>query len=182
MPTDPKTLAAYNAYAAQWTERMRSGSNIAHTLLEKPAMYGKIPNLCGKAVLCIGCGGGEECRHLQSLGATRIVGTDISSALIAIARQTYTDIDFSVMDMEQLDFPDQTFDFIYSSLALHYVADWTRTLRHIHRILRDDGTFLFSTHHPLLWGAAIERTAEHDSVQLGYTQQVDGTCDSSHFS
>lgn len=58
MPTDKKTIKSYNGYAAKWAQKLRSGNNYAHTFLEKPAMYKKLPNLKGKSVLCIGCGTG----------------------------------------------------------------------------------------------------------------------------
>ena len=66
---------------------MRSGKNIAHKFLEKPAMYKKLPDLKDKSILCIGCGTGEECEHLKSLGAKRVVGIDISKGLIDFAKK-----------------------------------------------------------------------------------------------
>ena len=84
---------------------MRLGKNFAHMYLEKPAMYKKLPNLKNKTVLCIGCGSGEECEHLLSLKPKRIIGIDLSKELIAIARESYPDIEFRVMDMTKMKFP-----------------------------------------------------------------------------
>jgi 2-polyprenyl-3-methyl-5-hydroxy-6-metoxy-1,4-benzoquinol methylase len=89
MPTDQKTIDAYNKFAEKWANAKRDRSSIFHRYLEKPGMYGKLPDLVGKDVLCIGCGSGEEGEFLRSLGAKRVVGIDISEGLIDIARKTY---------------------------------------------------------------------------------------------
>ena len=145
MSTDINTTESYSNYAEQWARRMRSGKNKAHEYLEKPAMYGKLPDLTDLSVLCIGCGTGEECEHLKSLAAKRVVGIDISEGLIEYAKKSYSDLEFHVMDMEKLDFPLESFDFVYSSLVMHYVDSWDKTLNSISKILKTDGRFLFST-------------------------------------
>jgi SAM-dependent methyltransferase len=43
---------------------------------------------------------------------------------------------------------DRAFDLVVCTLALHYLRDWVPTLREFHRVLRDDGALVFSTHHP----------------------------------
>ena len=157
MATDKTTIESYDKYTIKCAEKMRSGKNIKHTYLEKPAMYQKLPDLKGKTVLCIGCGTGEECIHIKSLGAKRVVGIAISKERINFLKKDNLDLEFYTMDMERLDFPDNSFDFIYSSLALHYSKDWTKILHKVYKILKKDGTFLFSTHHPIKWGAEINK-------------------------
>ncbi|PIS04898.1 MAG: hypothetical protein COT81_03960 [Candidatus Buchananbacteria bacterium CG10_big_fil_rev_8_21_14_0_10_42_9] len=173
MSLNRKTKKSYNAYAEKWAEKMRSGQNIAHTYLEKPAMYDTLPNVRGKSVLCIGCGTGEECYYLKSQGAKYVIGIDISNKLIDVARQSYPGIEFEVMDMEKLVFPQKKFDVVYSSLALHYVKNWTRVLENIHRVLKVGGVFLFSTHHPAKWGAEIVRGKKKNTFMLGYEKSKD---------
>jgi len=170
MATDNKTIKSYNDYAKRWAEKIRSGENLAHKYLEKPAMYKKLPDLKGKSILCIGCGTGEECKYLKNLGAAKVVGIDISEGLIEVAKQSYPDIEFMVMDMENIDLPASSFDFAYSSLTLHYVKDWTNTLQSISRVLKLGGILLFSTHHPIKWGAEVKRSEDKDSFFMGYTK------------
>ncbi len=163
-----KTIQSYNSYAKKWAKKIRSGENTAHTYLEKPAMHKKITNLKGKNVLCVGCGTGEECQHLLKLGAWRVIGIDISEELINIAKKTFPKIDFQVADVEHLDFSTEEFDFVYSSLVMHYLKDWSPALKNIHRVLRPGGTFLFSTHHPVKWGAQTLRGKTKNAFILGY--------------
>ncbi len=167
MSTDKDTIDSYGNYAEQWAKRMRSHENIAHEYLEKPAMYKRLPDLKGKSVLTIGCGTGEECEHIKSLGAGKVVGIDISEGLIEYARKSYPDIEFHVMDMEQIEL-NEKFDFVYSSLVMHYVESWKKTLNNIYDVMKDDAIFLFSTHHPATWGAQRTRSETERISLLGY--------------
>jgi ubiquinone/menaquinone biosynthesis C-methylase UbiE len=168
MSTDKSTVDSYNNNAYLWAGKMRSGKNYGHVYLEKPAMVSKLPDLQAKTVLCLGCGSGEETEILQDKGADRITGIDISEKLIEIAKNTYPEIEFHTMDMERLTFKDNSFDYVYSSLTLHYVEDWAKTLDEVFRVLKPGGTFLFSTHHPLKWGAET-------ILRDGATLQIIGT-------
>ncbi|MFA5048094.1 MAG: class I SAM-dependent methyltransferase [Patescibacteria group bacterium] len=176
MPTDKSTIKAYDSYALKWAGNLRSGNNLAHKFLEKPAMYKKLPNLKGKTVLCIGCGTGEECEHLKSLGAKKVIGIDISPGLIEVAKKSYSDLDFKVMDMEKISFTASSFDLVYSSLTMHYVKSWTKVLSGVKKVLKKNGVFLLSTHHPVKWGAGIDKTKNKSTSLMGYEKYESGEC------
>jgi SAM-dependent methyltransferase len=168
---------SYDQHASQWTERLLSGNNHAHTLLEKPAMHAMLPDLSGKTVLAMGCGSGEELALLLDRGAAAadIVGIDVSSELIQTAQRAYPDATFQVLPMEALQaFPEGSFDFIYSSLTMHYASEWLPILQQVRRILKPNGKFLFSTHHPIKWGAHVERGDQVDHFMMGYDRPKDG--------
>lgn len=169
MKANNSTTTSYDANAQRWADRMRRKENLAHTYLEKPAMRKTLPSLRGKSVLCLGCGSGEEIAMLQRKGARHIVGIDLSTGLIARARATYPTLEFHVMNMQDLRFPANSFDLVYSSLAMHYLRKWTPLLRRVGRILTPDGVFLFSTHHPIVWGAQRVRRNGKRSFLLGCT-------------
>lgn len=170
MPTDKKTIKSYDKYAKKWADKLRGGQNLAQKYIEKPAMYSKLPSLKGKSIICVGCGTGEECEHLKILGASRVVGIDISQGLVEIAKKSFHRLEFYVMDMEKITLPPASFDLAYSSLTLHYVESWTKTLKSIYKILKPGGVFLFSTHHPVNWGADIKRGDEKNTFLMGYTK------------
>jgi SAM-dependent methyltransferase len=148
--TDKKTIDAYNKHAESWKQNIRGGNSVSifHTYLEKPAMYSKLPNLQNKTVLCVGCGTGEEVKYLNSLGVKKIIGIDISEKLIELAQESYPDLEFHVMDVEALDFLSDHFDFVYSSLTMHYLESWTKALQSVNKVLKKNGIFLFSITHP----------------------------------
>ena len=143
----------YDEYADAWAERIRSGENLYHRYLEKPRMLERLPNLNGMAVLCLGCGSGEECFALSLLGTRRVVGIDVSAGLLDIAKRSYPQLEFTYMDMNSIAFHDEEFDFAYSSLAFHYLIDLRPMFKRLHRILKPMGRVLFSSHHPLWWAS-----------------------------
>jgi SAM-dependent methyltransferase len=52
------------------------------------------------------------------------------------------------MDMRQLEFPDETFDFAYSACAVEHIGEWADFLRHlgeVHRVLKPGGVYVFTT-------------------------------------
>jgi len=162
-------IDSYNQSFEVWSKNKGSG----HSLLEKPAIYSLLPVIQGKSVLCVGCGLGEECNYIQSLGAERVVGIDVAEAMLQKAKESYPEIEFLQMDMQKLGFQDGSFDLVFSSLAMHYCSDWKIPLKEMNRVLRDDGIVIFSTHHPAAWGAEKEETDSFKKQLLGYTLSKD---------
>lgn len=150
MATDPNTIRHYNANAENYNRHVSDPEDSTfHSYYEKPAIRAVLPSLDGLEVISIGCGSGVDARWLADNGAKKVVGVDISEGLLAIAKTNHPDIEFHEMDMEHLDFPDDSFDLAYSSLAIHYVDDWTQPLKEAHRVLRPGSQFIFSCGHPL---------------------------------
>jgi len=162
MPTDKRTIAWYNDFAEDYVKHVRDeNDSVYHSLYEKPAMYSLLPELKGKKVISIGCGSGEDCNQLRKRGAD-VTGVDISDRLIEIAKISYPDCDFKVMDMESLKLENESFDFAYSSLAIHYLEDWTKALKEAHRILKPGSNYLFSCGHPIY--SAMSYTFSDDKI------------------
>ena len=131
---------------------MRVPANAGHMYLEKPAIEKELPvDLTGKTVLCIGVGSGYELDEILKRNPSSVVGIDASDVLIKIASEKYPNVTFFVMDMMYMDFPNESFDFVYSSLTFHYSNDWDVLLAGVWRVLRQNGTLLFSTHNPKYW-------------------------------
>lgn len=150
MSTDQRSKDWYNQRAEEYTKHVRNpDDSIYHSLYEKPAMYRLLPNLKDKTVISLGCGSGEDCKYLKSQGAKLVIGIDSSEKLIEIAKNSYPQCDFHVMDMEKMDFDNASFDFAYSSLAIHYIEDWHQVFQEVFRILKPGGYFLFSCNHPV---------------------------------
>jgi ubiquinone/menaquinone biosynthesis C-methylase UbiE len=81
----------------------------------------------GAQVLDVGCGTGTLALAAQQrIGGTgRVVGTDPAPLQIARARakaaRHHMPVDFQVGVIEQLPFPDQTFDVVLSTLMMHHL-------------------------------------------------------------
>jgi SAM-dependent methyltransferase len=161
----------YHENSDYWIKQQKSQKHLSYIYLEKPAMYSLLPNLEGKKVLCIGCGSGEECGYIKKQGAlVEVLGIDNAPGLIEAAKYTYPDCQFEVMDLTRLDFADGSFDFVYSSLAIHYAKDWKAVFTKVNKILKENGEFLFSVHHPIKWGAHTERSSDQNSFLMGYSK------------
>lgn len=163
MSTDPKTIDSYNQNAQAYTDHTHKDKDSPfHGFYEKPAIREQIPDLTGKTVISIGCGSGIDTEWLRKRGASKAEGVDISEKLIEIAQSEYPQCEFRVMDMEQLDFKDSSFDFAYSSLAIHYVSDWDKALSEVYRILKPGSKYIFSCGHPI--DSALERLQLSETV------------------
>jgi ubiquinone/menaquinone biosynthesis C-methylase UbiE len=167
MPTDKQTIEWYNQHADDYTEHVRDpDDSIYHGLYEKPAMYKLLPNLDNKSVVSLGCGSGEDCHYLRQQGANSVIGVDISDGMIGVAKASYSDCQFEVMDMEHLTFDDASFDFAYSSLAIHYLEDWSKALSEAFRVLKPDSYFLFSCNHPVYTALETVENTKNSKTQV----------------
>lgn len=167
MSTDKQTIDWYNKNAAGYTAHVRNTQeSVFHAYYEKPAMYALVPDIKSKDVLSLGCGSGEDISYLKKLGAKRALGIDISSELIKIAAASHPECEFKVMNMEHLELPDSSFDFAYSSLAIHYIEDWTTVFKEVYRVLRPNSYFLFSCGHPVISAMAVTDTDTHKIKKL----------------
>jgi ubiquinone/menaquinone biosynthesis C-methylase UbiE len=167
MSTDQGSIDWYDEHAQDYTDHVRNpDESIYHSLYEKPAMYALLPDLQGTSVLSLGCGSGEDCEYLRRQGSSQVTGIDISKGLIEIAQSSYPRCTFQVMDMEHLDFPDASFDFAYSSLAIHYLEDWSQVLGEVYRVLKPNSYFLFSCGHPVLSAMHVSKNDEVKTKEL----------------
>jgi len=163
-----QTAELYNQHAQHWAKLIRGNNNPYHSYLEKPAMYSKVPNLNNKKVLCLGCGSGEEVAYLSTLKPQKIIGVDISEKLVEIAKKNYPHLEFKVIDIEELNFPENSFDFVYSSLTLHYLESWAKVLKKVRDILTPQGTFLFSITSPFFSALAKSEDEQVKTRLFGY--------------
>lgn len=109
-----------------------------------------MPDFKDKRVLDLGCGFGWHCIYAASNGARSVVGVDISKKMLEVAKSK-TDselIKYICMPMEDIDFEEDSFDVVISSLALHYVKSFEDVLSKIKKCLVKGGDFVFSVEHP----------------------------------
>ncbi len=110
-----------------------------------------LPDFAQKNVLDLGCGYGWHCKYAAEHGATHVLGTDISEKMLEKAKKINTDekIEYFCQAMEDLNFSDETFDIVLSSLAFHYIKDFAPLVCNISRWLEKGGQFVFSVEHPV---------------------------------
>jgi ubiquinone/menaquinone biosynthesis C-methylase UbiE len=138
----------YAAGAAQYADKSRTDD--IYVRYERPAIRALAGEVRGLRVLDLGCGPGDHLPWLLEGGAKAITAVDESAEMIAICRERHAGVELHCADFSRaMPFlPDGTFDLAVSSLALHYVRDWSAPLRELRRVLGDDGRVVISTHHP----------------------------------
>lgn len=118
---------------------------------EWPELQKLLPDFEGKSVLDLGCGYGWHCKYAAEHGAAQVLGTDISGRMLETAarKNAAPSITYRQCAMEDLRFPDASFDVVLSSLAFHYVKDFSALAADISRWLKKDGQLVFSVEHPV---------------------------------
>lgn len=107
----------------------------------------------GDHVLDLCCGTGTLTALLAKLfySDCKIVGVDLSSGQIAQAQKKniYPNLEFKVMDANYLEFPNEIFDIVIISAALHEMDKVQRlnVLSEIYRVLKRESYFLIFDHH-----------------------------------
>lgn len=106
----------------------------------------------GEAVLDVGCGTGTlALKAARRVGhAGRIAGVDPGVQQIARARakaaRRHLSVEFQVGVIEQLPFPDQTFDVVFSTLMMHHLPSPLKRqgLAEIARVLKPGGRLVIA--------------------------------------
>ena len=101
-------------------------------------------------VLEIGCGLGTDGAQFAKAGAI-YTGIDLTDAAVDLAKQRFELFQlpgaFRVADAERLDFPDNSFDVVYSHGVLHHTPDTAGAVREVHRVLRPGGQAVVMLYH-----------------------------------
>ena len=110
-----------------------------------------MPNFKDKRVLDLGCGFGWHCRYAVENGARSVIGIDISQKMLSEAKSKTKcgNIEYICMPIEDIDFPEGSFEVVISSLALHYIKSFEDVLDRVYKCLSTGGDFVFSVEHPI---------------------------------
>ena len=102
------------------------------------------------SVLEIGCGLGTDGAQFAIAGAN-YTGVDLTQASVELAKRRFELFQlpgtFRIADAERLDFPDNSFDLVYSHGVLHHTPDTAGAVREIHRVLRPGGQAMVMLYH-----------------------------------
>ncbi|WP_419958895.1 class I SAM-dependent methyltransferase [Psychrobacillus sp. BM2] len=131
---------------------LRNSGKTYNDFIEQPAIKSVLPSLDGKNILDLGCGAGDFAKYCIENGASKVVGIDISKNMIEYANKenNHEKINYICTSIEDLDLQNHKFDLIVSSLAVHYIADYSATIEKVTSLLNKNGEFIFSTEHPIV--------------------------------
>lgn len=131
----------WGSRARDWADFGESTSNdLFNAILQKT----KVVN--GAKLLDVGCGAGKFCKIASGLGF-KVSGFDASESLIAIARERMPNAEFQSGDMEELPYPDQSFDVVTGINSFQFAGDIENALREAKRVTKRDGRVIIA-----VWG------------------------------
>lgn len=95
-------------------------------------------------LLDAGCGEGFVAMYLANKYGLRIRGVDLLEVSIEKANKSLENglknkVSFKIMDYSSLDFPNETFDAVYTMETLVHAADYSQALQEFHRVLKPHG-------------------------------------------
>lgn len=143
-----KIRNAYNTLAGSYDRLIDHKPHNAY--YDRPNTLKLLEDVHGASILDAACGPGKYAEILMAKGAT-VTGFDFSAEMIKYAKErngeqgTFFIHDLSA-PLKMLE--DQSFDFVLCALALHYLEDWTDTIREFHRVLKNNGQLIISIEHP----------------------------------
>jgi SAM-dependent methyltransferase len=133
-------------HAAMWGSA--PFERIAGTLADMhEAIVGAVGGAPGRTWLDVGCGTGELAFMAAATGAT-VTGADLSPALVETARRQAAergvDVTFEVGDAETLQYPDDSFDIVTSSVGAIFAPDHRAVASELARVCRPGGNLALS--------------------------------------
>jgi ubiquinone/menaquinone biosynthesis C-methylase UbiE len=155
----------------QWADSIKiedvnyKGAFESLTAIENRFALEQFGDIKGKRILDLGCGMGDATLYFASLGA-QVDAVDISPRMIALVNRLASEYNFKdkiiaqVMVAEELNFSDNSFDFIFGNGVLHHV-EYNKALSQVYKVLKKDGT------------AAFVEPLKHNPVINIYRQMAD---------
>ena len=107
-------------------------------------------NFPGKELLEIGCGLGTDLFQFARGGAI-VTGVDLTPRSVELAKRRFSlhgvPANFFVADAENLPFPDNSFDVVYSFGVLHHTPNTAKAIQEACRVLRPGGRIILMLYH-----------------------------------
>ncbi|MUK65076.1 class I SAM-dependent DNA methyltransferase [Aliivibrio fischeri] len=139
----------YTTFAEQYDNVVQD--NIYNAYLERPSLQAMLGDLNGCDVIDLGCGSGVYADYFIHRGVAKLTCIDYSPNMIEIVKRKFGDRitayaqDASIGLIKEAS---ESADLIISPLMIHYLEDLSVLFNDVARVLKNGGSFAFSTHHP----------------------------------
>ena len=150
------------------------------THIERYTLLRLAGDLAGKAVIDLACGEGYYTRALWQQGAARIVGVDLSRAMIGLAEAEEArrprGIEYRIGDVRTLAVTEK-FDLVFAAYLLNYARtaeELTQMCRAVARALRPGGRFVTANSNPAEPTAAFPAGQDYGFSRRALGELVEG--------
>lgn len=138
----------YTKYAGQYASAIED--NIYNAQYDRPSLLSLLAGQKFENCLDMGCGSGAYFKALSEQ-CQNIVGLDKSAEFVKMTIDKNPDMRIYQHDLKDaLVEDDATFDLVISPLTVHYIEDLNTLFEEVGRVLKKGGSFVFSTHHPIV--------------------------------
>lgn len=103
----------------------------------------------GMKILELGCGTGDMWKNRLPLPeSTELLLTDFSAGMLEAAKQNIQaeNVAFRQVDIQEIPFPDASFDIVIANMMLYHIPDLHKGLSEVRRVLKEGGTFYCATY------------------------------------
>lgn len=198
-----KSRKMYNKQASNW---VRTEPRCLSDFTGRPVVFGMLEDVLkrqddsdseGKVVLDIGCGEGYCARKVIEMGASKVVGSDISKEMIACALNTaggddrfkyYEAVAGDLLkglndnlDYLGIDSATETFDVAIAVFLFNYLTtnEMEEVILQTYQALKPGGTFIFSVPHPSMIfchdkGAIFRLDSENKGYYSSRNEKITG--------
>jgi toxoflavin synthase len=149
--------------------------------IEQHSLFELLGDVSGKSVLDLACGEGHYTRLLRRLGASRVVGVDLSSKMIELAqtteRENPLDVTYLVGDALSVKVPG-SFDLVVAAYLLNYARSPEEMLAMCSTIcgsLKSGGRFVTVNNNPAQHVSQFDSTRKYGFVKSAQAEIANGT-------
>jgi SAM-dependent methyltransferase len=139
--------AAWEKHAAEFIAWAREPGHDSYWRFHRDQFLEIVPPP-GRRTLDLGCGEGRLSRDLKALGH-RMIAVDLSSTMLAAARESDPELDARLADAAALPFADGEFDRVVAFMSLQDVDDLEGAVSEAARVLEPGGRLCIAVVHPL---------------------------------
>ena len=126
-------MVDYDRIAWEYSRHRRIPPEVLRSLITN----GRVESVC--KVLEVGCGTGNYIVALEGVSDCSCWGIDSSEQMLAKAREQTSRISFQFGRAEELTFPEDFFDLVFSVDVIHHVREPISFFREAQRVIKSNG-------------------------------------------
>jgi SAM-dependent methyltransferase len=140
---DPALVADEYADDARLRRRAAAFTGVAGAADARTPLVAALVEVGPRRVLEVGCGWGALAEWVGRETGADVCPTDLSPRMVELSRER--GLDAQVADVQQLPFPDESFDAAIAAWMLYHVPDLDRGLSELARVLAPGGRLVAAT-------------------------------------